>query len=316
MGRQLCLLAVAAVLGPGCKPAVGRSPSLIVGPEILAMRGQPAEGEPGQKVTYDILVASPEGTLTDAVAAWDVCLSPKPPSESNAVASACVTAAPGDAVGATFEAPLPSDACSLFGPIAPPKKAGQPDFRPRDPDTTGGYYVPVRAVVNPADSTRSLMAFDLERVRCHFSNAPLALIQDFNMRYTMNINPHLQGLEVVASDQTRSDVLAGAATVPSGGPVDLVATATDDSIETFPVFDAIHQQLSDQQETLRFFWYAPEGDFLHDRTGVDPAAVDISSSNRWTAPVVTEPTVVPLWLVMRDSRGGTDFVSTQLTVAP
>jgi hypothetical protein len=316
MGRHFWLLALATVFGFSCKPAVGRAPSLIVGPEILALRGQPAEAAPGQNVIYDFLIVSPEGTLTGTVAAWDVCLTPKPPAESNEAASACVLASPGDTVAATFQAPLPSNACSLFGPIAPPPQAGQPPFRPRDPDSTGGYYVPVRAVVQPPVADRSLIAFDLERVHCSFSNAPLAVIQDFNSRYHLNANPHLQALNIVATDQTSSDVLAGGATVSSGSKVRLVAVSSADSIETFPVYDAAHQVVTDQQESLRFFWYAPDGEFQHDRTGVDPGATDGSSTNQWTAPTVTQSTAVPLWVVLRDSRGGTDFVSTQLTVTP
>jgi len=316
MGRQFWLLALATVLGPACKPAVGRAPSLIVGPEILATRGQPAEGAPGQNVAYDFLIVSTEGTLVGTVAAWDVCLTPKPPAESNQVASACVMAPLGATVAATFQAPLPADACSLFGPIAPPPQAGQPPLRPRDPDSTGGYYVPVRAVVQPPVADRSLIAFDLERVHCSFSNAPLAVIQDFNSRYHLNSNPHVAGLDVVATDQTRSDVLASAASVSSGSKVELAATPSADSIETFPVYDPVHQVLVDQQESLRFFWYAPEGEFDHDRTGVDPGAADSSSTNQWTAPTVTQSTVVPMWVVLRDSRGGTDFVSAQLTVTP
>jgi len=316
MGHHFWLLSLATAFGLSCKPAVGRAPSLIVGPEILALRGQPAEAAPGQNVTYDFLIASPEGTLTDTVAAWDVCLTPKPPAESNEVASACVLAPPAGTVAATFQAPLPSNACSLFGPIAPPPQAGQPPFRPRDPDSTGGYYVPVRAVVQPPVADRSLIAFDLERVHCSFSNAPLAVIQDFNSRYHLNTNPHLQGLEMLSADQTSSDVLAGAATASSGSMVSLLAVPSADSIETFPVYDAIHQVVADQQESLRFFWYSPDGEFQHDRTGVDPGVTDGSSTNQWTPPTVTQSTVVPLWVVLRDSRGGTDFISTQLTVTP
>lgn len=305
------LLILATLGGLSCKPNVGRTPSLIVGPEILAMRGQPAEADQGQNVTYDFLIVSPEGNLGEVAAAWDVCLTPKTPSESNAVASDCVLAPAGDTVGTTFKAPVPTNACSLFGPIAPPQQGDQ-KFRPRDPDSTGGYYVPVRAVVQPPVAERSLIAFDLERVHCKLSGAPLPVIQDFNSRYRLNSNPRLQALVT----ENIEDVLAGGVSIGSGSDVSLIAIPSADSIEVFPVYDPASQTLVDQQESLRYFWYSPQGEFEHDRTGIDSGAEDGGSTNLWTAPIVAQPTTVPLWIVLRDSRGGTDFLSAQVTVTP
>jgi hypothetical protein len=298
----------------GCKPAVGRAPSLIVGPEILAVRGEPAEVSPGADVSYQFLMASTVGTVTDAQGTWDVCTQPKPPSESNSVASACVNAPPGTDVGATFSAPVPADACSLFGPNAPAAKAGQPPFRPRDPDITGGYYVPVRLLVDDGLSGTPLMAFEFERVFCGLGGAPLTAIQDYNTRYQKNTNPALQGLAVVAPDQTRADLLAGPATVTAGSVVTLVASASPDSAETFPVYDSVAQVLNDQVETLSVSWFATDGKFKDDRVDADP--VSLEANNTWTAPQVTASEDIPLWVVMRDTRGGVAFASATLTVAP
>jgi hypothetical protein len=296
-----------------CKPAVGRSPSLVVGPEILAIKGDPAEVSPGASVSYRFLMASPTGTVTDAQGAWDVCLQPKPPSESNSVASACVAAAPGTDVGATFTAPVPSDACSLFGPNAPAATQGQPPLRPRDPDITGGYYVPVRLLAdNGAGGT--LMAFDFERVFCGVGSAPLTAIQAYNTNYKKNNNPTVQGLAVIASDGTRTDLLAGPATVASGSAVALVASASADSAETFSVYDSVAQVLNDQVEILSLSWFAGDGKFKYDRNDADPARLE--AANTWTAPQVAASEDIPLWVVMRDSRGGVDFASTTLTVVP
>jgi hypothetical protein len=296
-----------------CKPAVGRAPSLVVGPEILAIKGDPAEVSPGASVSYSFLMASPTGTVTGAQGAWDVCLQPKPPSESNSVASACVAAAPGTEVGATFAAPIPSDACSLFGPNAPAAKQGQPPLRPRDPDITGGYYVPVRLLAD-SGAGGTLMAFDFERVFCGVGSAPLTAIQDYNTRYTKNANPTVQGLAVVASDGTRADLLAGPVTVTGGSAVSLVVSASADSAETFPVYDSVAQVLNDQVEILSLSWFASDGKFKYDRNDADPASLE--ANNAWTAPEVAASEDIPLWVVMRDSRGGVDFASTTLTVVP
>jgi hypothetical protein len=309
-----CLLFLLLAVG-ACKPAVGRAPSLVVGPEILAIKGDPAEVSPDASVSYRFLMASPSGTVTDAQGAWDVCLQPKPPSESNSVASACVAAPSGADVGATFTAPVPSDACSLFGPNAPAAKQGQPPLRPRDPDITGGYYVPVRLLAdNGAGGT--LMAFDFERVFCGVGSAPLTAIQDYNTRYKKNTNPTVQGLAVIASDGTgtRTDILAGPATVASGSAVALVASASAGSAETFPVYDSVAQVLNDQVEILSLSWFASDGKFKYDRNDADSTSLE--ASNTWTAPQVAASEDIPLWVVMRDSRGGVDFVSTTLTVVP
>jgi hypothetical protein len=75
--------------------------------------------------------------------------SPKPLSENGPVHPACVTdqlpsMGPPET---TVTAPIPADARRLFGPESPPRSGSEPPVRPRDPDSTGGYYQPVRAVL-------------------------------------------------------------------------------------------------------------------------------------------------------------------------
>ncbi len=108
----------------GCKPEVGQAPSLVTDYALLAVRGEPPEAKPGADVVYSFLLASPAGTVTDATAGWDVCETPKPPAENNSVASACNPPAPGPTTGQTFETPVLTNACTLFGPIAPPAFGG------------------------------------------------------------------------------------------------------------------------------------------------------------------------------------------------
>ena len=61
-------------------------------------------------------------------------------------------------------------------------------------------------------------------------------------------------------------------------------------------------------------WFATSGSFVHDRTGVSSAETATSTSNTWKAPA--EAMDVYLWLVLRDSRGGTAFKPYQLHVGP
>jgi len=311
--QMLLLSALAA--GAACKPNVGRAPSLIVGPEVLAVRGVPAEAKPGDSVTYDLLVASPAGTVTDPVANWDVCTTPKPPAESNSVAAACVQAAPGDAQGSTYSAAVPSNACKLFGPIAPDTQAGQPPSRPADPDSTGGYYLPVRAVVSGLGN-RALMVFDLERIACNLPKAPPLVIQEYNANYKPNANPAIDRLDVVSPESTSTVPTGQPLPVASASRISLLAVFTPDSAESYPVFDADTQALAYRRESLSLGWFASAGEFDHDRTGRAETDLETTSDNTWTAPSVGEPTPVYLWLVLRDSRGGVDFASYQLMVTP
>lgn len=309
----LFLLVVVVIVVAGCKPDVGRAPSLIVGPEILAVKGEPAEVSPGTSASYSFLLASPAGTVADAQGAWDVCKIPKPPAESNSVASACVKGASGTDIGATFSASVPSDACSLFGPNTPAPKPGEPSLRPRDPDVTGGYYVPVRLLVDDGLG-ETLMGFEFERIFCGLSGAPLTAIQEYNTTYKKNSNPVLQGIAMVDAAGVTVDLLGAPAVVASGAQVALVATASPDSAESFPVYDSASQTLKQDVETLRLSWFASDGKFEDDRSNLDIAT--LVTTNRWTAPQVAASTEIPMWLVLRDSRGGVDWVSTSLTVIP
>ena len=68
--------------------------------------------------------------------------------------------------------------------------------------------------------------------------------------------------------------------------------------------------LVSQTESLHMSWFATSGSFVHDRTGVAgaDALTTTSTANSWKAPAEATD-VVYLWLVLRDSRGGTAFKS-------
>jgi hypothetical protein len=314
--RRFAIVALAAIgFSSGCKPSVGRAPSLIVGPEILAVRANPAEAKPEDTVTYDMLVVSTDGTAAGATGSWDVCTTPKPPAESNSVAAACVQAPPGDSQGASFKTPVPTNACTLFGPIAPQPQAGQEPYRPRDPDSTGGYYLPVRTVVSGLGE-QTLTAFAMERITCNLVGASALVIQDYNARHKPNANPGIAALDMVNANATHVSFADGPITVQSGAEIALQAAFASDSAETYPVFDSDTQALVDHRESLRLFWFATDGEFAHDRTGRSEDDPETTSDNTWTAPHVAGATPVHLWLVLRDSRGGVDFVGYDLTVSP
>jgi hypothetical protein len=327
--RRLACLLGGLVCAAACKPDLGSPPSLITEPTILAVRGRItkmemdtgqtvfAEAQPGEKVVYDLLVASPEGTLTEPKALFSVCLQPKPPAEGNSVSTACVTAPAEGTPAASAELTLPgsSDACSLFGPITPESKNGGPKLRPRDPDSTGGYYVPVRVLV---DAPRApLMAFALTRITCGLAGASSELIAQWNKDYHPNQPPRLAGLALVGADGTRTPLGTDApATVRGGSSITLEAQFADDASETFPWFDPSRSALVERRESLSLSWFMTAGELVSDRTGRAEGETSATSSNSWTLPFVTAPTPVHVWLVLRDSRGGVDFLGAELSVSP
>ena len=331
-------LAVPIILGGlaaglGCKPNVGAPASLITGPTILAVRGEPAEATEGQQVSYELLAVDTDGRIpaedgaVSRPALWAICTSSKPPIETNAVNRACLdgVALPGQygPTPTTFAAPMLTDACTLFGPITPPVPAGQPQIRARDPDITGGYYLPVRVSLWIPESLRrpgmagedTLVGFELERIACGLANARSDITREFNATYTSNLNPHLAGVSLTDdANPAGVQLLPDSAThVGQGQTVTFEASWTADSAESYPAFDVQTKTLPTHREALVVAWYATGGSFEHDSTGRGEDETELSTTNQWTA---GSPGLVHLWMVLRDNRGGTDFAAYDIEVDP
>jgi hypothetical protein len=312
VSSALLVLACTALFG--CKPTVGQAPSLITDPTLLAVMGSPAEARPGATITYSFVLASPQGPVLDAEALWSLCETPKPPSESNSVSSAC-TGAPDagvEATGQTFAAAIPTKACQLFGPIAPPPVVGQPAIRPRDPDSTGGFYLPVQVWL-PSQPNGPLSGFAFERITCNLANAPSAIIAEYGSRYQANLDPDIDHAELIDAVGVQQSLDLGGASVVAGAEYTVEATFAAGAAESFPVYDPQAETLVEQAESLHLSWYVTAGAFEHDRTGVAAGEAATASHNRWTAP--SEPGTVFVWLVLRDSRGGTSYKTYQVVVA-
>ena len=304
-------------LGTGCKPNLGAPPSLVTGPRILAIRGMPPEASEGTAVSYDLLAVDVTGTVTAPDVGWLQCLDPDAPAEVNDVSNTCLTEPDDAGPSSTFMAPIPSNACMLFGPETPSPMPGQPPQRPADPDTTGGFYQPIRATWQ----STGVLAFALERITCPLLQAPGPDATTFAMNYVPNNNPTLADL-VLDPDGTNLPLyMAGqappsepVATVSAGRTYTLQADFTPDSAETFLYWDIVSVMLVDQRESLRVSWFATNGAFGLDTTGRTPAETETFTQNTWTAPATPGP--VYFWAVLNDSRGGVDFAATEINVTP
>lgn len=321
-------------LALACRPDVGAPISQVSGPTILAVKGQPAEAAPGTPVSYEVLavdlggrVPAPDADITTA-AQWTVCQQPKPPIETNSVSSACLdtTALPGVAgpTATTYLAPMPDSACQEFGPQPPPVPAGQPAIRPRDPDVTGGYYLPVRVGLEIPEGLRragmatenTLMAFGLERIACGIAGVPSSVGKAFTANYTLNVNPVIEQLtwqQAATPAGVAFPLEAGGAAiqVQRGQDVALLLSWTAASVEIYPAWDVLAHELVYHREAMRVAWYATGGRFEHDVSGRTESETDVFAENTWKP---STPGLVHLWVVLHDSRGGMDFASYDLEV--
>jgi hypothetical protein len=292
---------------------------------------------------------SPDADIADPLL-WATCLQPKPPTDTNSVSSDCLDetklpGAPGDSP-TTYTADAPSTACALFGPTVPPALQGQPPTSPRAADVTGGYYLPIRVeLLVPVNlrhgemtTPNSIVGFQLQRIQCGLALAPEVPIREYNKTYTLNNNPVLSSLALgqPGSDQVlapQRGVTGSPIPVTKGQTIFLTANWPADSVESYPAWDVLNLVLVKYTEAMRVSWYATSGSFEHDTTGVggtatetfdadsatwkptgaDTTAPQTSTDNTWTPDT---PGLVHMWLVLHDSRGGTDFAAYDFIVSP
>jgi hypothetical protein len=189
---------------------------------------------------------------------------------------------------------LPPDGCALFGPETPPG-----DFRPRDPDSTGGYYQPIRA------QFQGETAITLARISCNLRSAPTDVALELKARYVKNANPLIRSVEarvggsVVPLDQ-----------IKTGSDVRFSMRWLPDDRERYVLYDPASRNLVGATEALTVAWYtigtAPTPAYVSD------AAKDTSAETTWRAP--NEPGTIHFWGVLRDSRGGSDYAAWDVVV--
>ncbi|HEX4515649.1 MAG TPA: hypothetical protein VH054_19010, partial [Polyangiaceae bacterium] len=144
---------------------------------------------------------------------WSYCSESKPTNELNDVASACFGTSEVVTPFGSGTAPstkIPFNACAQFGPDLPHTQPGQPQGRPADPDSTGGYYQPVILQVG-ADGT-DVPTLGETRITCGLANSTGDQAQEYRTRTYRNENPTLT-----------------AVTLPDMGDVEL---STDDAAPT------------------------------------------------------------------------------------
>ncbi|WP_394820717.1 hypothetical protein [Pendulispora albinea] len=364
MGR-VGAVSLAVLFAFGCKPEFSERSSEVRSLRVLAVRTEPGEWQTvldpdtggAKPAAFRALVVTPEGNDTTAPLNWAFCSLPKPLTELNDVTIRCFEWEADYLVpmgtGTNVSAPVPENACRQFGPDVPEDQA----YRPADPDVTGGYYQPVRILLEPGDGSL-VSAVAKVRIKCGLPGATQEQIISYQRRYHPNTNPSIQGVEALLPRGSQpavpleSDPNAPPLQVAPGqkfelrvswpgapltdacgdgycGPTeskdaaDPNACAADCSpekgsggAERYLAFDQETRQLRELRESMRVSWYTAEGfgSFADDRTGAAENDPTTFASNRFTAPQASGD--FPIWVVLRDSRGGVDWKSIRIRVAP
>lgn len=297
--RTLARMAFALLIG--CAPDFGVDASRVSAARLLAVQGTPAEAAPGAPVSYTALVAVPEGVTDVPMPIWRFCTAPKPAAENDVVSPMCLDAASlvNAGTGIRIVAAVPSDACARFGPDTPPG-----DFRPRDPDVTGGYYQPLRVDLPDASPL-----FHLSRLLCGLAGAPDEVVRLFASEYVPNENPHLEPLRAVI-DGAETSLRA----VPRGARVELTASWPASDAEHYVAFDPALQALVTRREAMRVAWYTDAGELATESSGRAGDDSETTVANVWSAP--SRSGAARLWVVLRDDRGGLDFETYDVSMTP
>jgi hypothetical protein len=310
----------------GCVPDFDDDLSLVKQPRILAIRAEPAEAKPNEVVTLSALVVDPDPLAAPGPARFALCVDRKPLTELGPVSPACledpsnhpspalISLGTGEGVTAT----IPNDACRLFGPSRPEPKEGEAAGRPVDPDATGGYYEPVTARVDSAGD----LAVGSIRLRCPLPEVTQAQSIEFATRYHANKTPELTHLELLRNgepERLEPDSVFSEPTAVLAPRERITLRANWDECagepgvtgcagaESYVWFDPDARIIAERRESIRISWFATAGTFQSERSGRDETELESSSENDWTAPDVAS--LVRLWVVIRDARGGQSFRS-------
>jgi len=275
--RWTLMVFVLVFASGGCEPDDELPSTFIDGPRVLAIKAEPPSVPAGGSTVVTALIVGTGGETPSV--SWDRCrLAPRP---GEAINPDCVDTAQADYLepigdGTTITTTMPDDVT--------PAALGQPD-------ATGGVYLTLIARVTVAGETL-VAAYRLR----------LQSPGDVNV----NGNPVLTGLLVVDAAGVATPIDAAApSTVQAGDRLTLQVAVADGSVETYP------PPLGGMgvAEVLRTSWFSTAGTFTAERSE-GPAATTVLELDTLLPPA---DSAIDLFAVIRDDRGGTDYVHRTLT---
>jgi hypothetical protein len=287
-------LAFGALFAAACAPTLTDDTTLVTAPRVLAAVAEPPEAHPREAIQVSVLAAP--ASRRNAVQ-LTFCTTPAIIGDPRPVSDACLTekGVPLSVDGLTATGLVPADTCARFGP-----DPVSSDDRPRDPDDTGGFYQPVRISLFDAISIESL------RIQCALPDAPADLARQFADRYVPNQNPEEPALERATSAGWQS-----LDTVTAGESVSLRVRWDAASREKYVYLPPRGTALEDRIEAMSVSWFSSAGSFAEAVTGRAEQDPGNDTTNSFIAPGSGPLT---LWIVLRDSRGGTVFLTRSVHV--
>jgi hypothetical protein len=267
-------VAVALACG-GCKPDNELPRTYINGPQVLAIKADPPSVPPGGSTVVTALIAGTGGETPSV--SWARCR--RAPRPGEAINPDCVDTAQADYLepigdGTTITTTMPDDVTA--------SALGQPD-------ATGSVYLTLVARVTVAGQT---------------------LIATYRLRLQVdgdgNGNPVLTGLLLVDAAGVATPLEEAAPpTVHAGDRVTLQVTVADGSVETYPP----PLGGAPVPELLRTSWFSTAGKFSNERSEGPQASTVLELDDLLPQP----GNAIDLFAVIRDDRGGTDYVQRALT---
>ena len=318
---------VVSLVAGACTPSFSDETSLVQTPRLLAVQAVAPEAAAGGAFGLTALYVGPRGPEDPSSLGWATCLLQKPVGEPGPIAPGCFVDASSDLVplgaGGSVHGKVPDAACQLFGPNSPPPGPGEPGARPTDPDSTGGFYLPIR--VKTGDGQWAVAP---ERIACPPAGVTQGVFTALSSGYHLNENPVVSSLARVDADGGTTTVAPGGpggapgATVAPGQHVTLraawpacpAAPAACNGAEAYIALDPTTKQIVARRESIVTSWYATGGTFDLDRVGRDESDPATTADNGWTAPA--SPGAVHVWIVVRDARGGVGWESYTIAVGP
>lgn len=342
LGAALTMLLLAS-----CSESLADLRSSVDEPRVLAVRMVPAEARPGEAVELRALVAGPGSAEVRLNWAYCNARRPLSASGPVApVCTTTHSEEPNELIipltersvsaTSTVRWTIPRDACRRFGPEPPPREGGEPPGRPVDPDPTGGFFVPITVGI---DGRQDLVVSGA-RVNCAPATATLEVSADYRSRYTVNAHPFIRTIRWAGNRGAQGAFTAEGDTIEAApgervvvaltwpacpdrdtcgdgvcGPSETAASCPEDcspvrqscrGAERFIQFDVTTRELVERRESLRLSHYTSGGGWAEYGVGVTSDSPDTEVVNVWTAPA--EPGEGFLWFVLRDDRGGVDWV--------
>jgi hypothetical protein len=264
---------------------------------ILGVAAEPAEPRPGDTVRFRSLVVAP-GEGVGAVI-WLACVNGNDSTNGCAADTSIFSEVMADgAVSPEEQAALVEAGLIGVEPFLPPSwtiPADALDALPAE-DRAEGFPAFVNITAVPGSPDPSLASeIDPDEVELAFKRLPISENPQPNQ------NPDLTHVEVdgvVVED-------GGGIEVGPGDTVELLPVLGEGSVEDYPYVTS-EGVVETRTESPWVEWYA-EGGAYSQTTSLYPEL-----ARTWTAP--SEPGVVSLWMVVRDRRGGMDWLTLVATV--